>query len=297
VTDPAAPLLASTLHLPSGPWATLLDGLCVRFPGIDRATWQQRFAQGKVQDEQGRPLRADLPWQEGLRVRYFREVEAEPQIPFAAQVLHVDEHLLVVDKPPFLPVQPAGRYVEQSLLVRLIRERDEPQLVPLHRIDRLTSGLVLFSRNPRSRDTYLALFRERRIDKRYEALAAPLPLQDFPLLRRSRIAAGEPFFRMQEVEGEPNGETRIEVLERGESFWRYGLQPLTGRKHQLRVQMAGMGAPILGDPLYPQLREDGPDDFSRPLQLLARELRFVDPLSGEPRLFVSRRRLDWSAQV
>lgn len=291
MTAADSPLLASTLHLPAGPWATVLDCLCQRFPRVPRETWLARMHAGKVQDEQGRPLDAAHPYREGLRVRYFRELAHEPPIPFQAQVLYRDEHLLVVDKPHFLPVVPAGAYVEQTLLARLLREFGEPQLVPLHRIDRLTAGLVLFSREPASRARYQALFRERRIDKEYEALAAPLPNVDFPLQRRSRIVPGEPFFRMCEVPGQSNSETRIDVLERGPQYWRYRLQPLGGRKHQLRVQMAGLGAPILGDPLYPQLCEPGIEDFSEPLQLLARALAFVDPLSGQARRFVSQRRL------
>ena len=285
------PLLPSTLHLPAGDWATVLDCLCQRFPAIDRQTWLARMQAGKVQHQDGRPLDPTHPYREGLRVRYFREVAQETPIPFLEQVLHQDEHLLVVDKPHFLPVLPAGRYVEQTLLARLVRSTGNPDLVPLHRIDRLTAGLVLFSCNPASRDRYQALFRQRRIDKTYEALAAALPQLSFPLQLCSRIVPGEPFFRMREVPGETNSQTRIEVIERGAGYWRYGLQPLTGRKHQLRVQMAGLGAALIGDPLYPTLREAASDDFSTPLQLLARSLAFVDPLSGAPRRFISTRQL------
>lgn len=288
MSAPHAPLLASTLHLPAGPWTTVLDCLCQRFPAIPREVWLARMRDGKVQDLDGRPLDPQHPYREGLRVRYFRELAAEPPIPFEARVLHQDAHLLVVDKPHFLPVVPAGAYVEQTLLARLVRSLGNPELVPLHRIDRLTAGLVLFSCNPASRARYQALFRQRRIEKYYQALAPALPQLSFPLLRRSRILPGEPFFRMREVDGEANSETRIEVLERGERFWRYGLQPLSGRKHQLRVQMAGLGAAILGDPLYPQLRAECTEDFSQPLQLLAQALAFDDPLDGRPRHFVSR---------
>lgn len=291
MSDFQQPMLASTLHLPAGDWATVLDCLCQRFPAINRQTWLARMQAGKVQHLDGRPLDPAHPYREGLRVRYFREVAQETPIPFQEQVLHQDEHLLVVDKPHFLPVLPAGRYVEQTLLARLVRSLDNPDLVPLHRIDRLTAGLVLFSCNPASRDRYQALFRQRRIDKTYEALAPALPQLSFPLQLCSRIVPGEPFFRMREEPGEANSETRIEVLERCDAYWRYGLQPLTGRKHQLRVQMAGLGAALIGDPLYPTLGEEPPDDFRTPLQLLARSLAFVDPLSGGPRRFVSTRQL------
>lgn len=285
------PPRASTVHLPAGAWATVLDGLCVRFPAIDRACWLDRMARGRVLDDQGIAITPRTPYREGMRIRYYREVEHEPPIPFTETVLHVDEHLLVADKPHFLPVTPAGRFVEETLLARLIRRTGNAQLAPLHRIDRLTAGLVLFSTNPASRASYQALFRERRIEKRYEALAAPLPASAFPLTRRSRLVAGEPFFRMQEVAGEPNSETRIEVLARGDDSWCYALYPITGRKHQLRLHMAALGAPIIGDPLYPTLAGMAADDHRRPLQLLAHSLAFVDPLSGAPRQFESRLKL------
>jgi tRNA pseudouridine32 synthase/23S rRNA pseudouridine746 synthase len=222
-----------------------------------------------------------------MPVRYFREVADEPEIAGQVRVVYADDHLLVADKPPFLPVTPAGSYVTQTLLARLVARTGHADLVPLHRIDRLTRGLVMFSIRPATRDAYQALFRARRIGKVYEALAPPLPELPFPQVRRSRIERGEPFFRMREGPGEPNSETRIEVVERGESLWRYRLEPLTGRKHQLRVQMAGLGAAIANDPLYPRLQPAAPDDPVRPLALLARELIFDDPLSGEARRFCS----------
>ncbi|WP_426689670.1 pseudouridine synthase [Rhodanobacter ginsengiterrae] len=282
---------ASTVHLPAGNWATVLDGLCAHFAAISRAQWLDRIERGRVLDGHGGPITPHTPYRAGLRIHYYREVADEPVIPFTETVLHVDEHLLVVDKPHFLPVTPAGGFVEQTLLRRLIRRRGNPQLVPLHRIDRLTAGLVLFSVNPASRAAYQALFRERRIDKRYEALAPALPQLTFPLVRHSRIVAGEPFFRMREVAGEPNSQTRIELLEDADNVWRYALFPVTGRKHQLRVQMAAMGAPIINDTLYPALTGKADDDHQRPLKLLAHSLAFIDPLTGQSRRFTSRLRL------
>jgi tRNA pseudouridine32 synthase/23S rRNA pseudouridine746 synthase len=278
---------ASTVHLPSGAWATVLDCLCAQFTAISREQWLDRIARGRVLDRQGIAITPRTPYREGLCIHYYREVVDEPPIPFTETVLHVDEHLVVADKPHFLPVTPAGGYVEQTLLRRLIQRLDNPNLVPLHRIDRATAGLVLFSTNPASRATYQALFRERRIDKRYEALAPALPGLSFPLLCRSRIVAGEPFFRMHESDGEPNSETRIEVIERSGDGWRYALHPVTGRKHQLRVHMAALGAPIKGDMLYPVLAEKSADDYRHPLKLLAQRLAFTDPLSGRSRCFES----------
>lgn len=281
----------SRLQLPPGPWATLLDGLCARFPRIGRAQWEDRFARGRVLDAQGRALPPHQPWQVGLDIQYFREVANEPVIPYRETIVHQDAHLLVADKPHFLPVTPAGGYVRETLLARLVAHTGNAHLVPLHRLDRLTAGLVLFSVSPASRDAYQRLFRERRIDKTYEALAPALPGLAFPLQRHTRLVPGEPFFRMAEAPGEPNARTRIEVLQADGPVWHYRLSPESGRKHQLRVHMAALGAPILGDDLYPALAPPGQENPPAPLQLLARSLAFADPFSGLPRRFSSQQQL------
>jgi tRNA pseudouridine32 synthase/23S rRNA pseudouridine746 synthase len=287
------------LQLPPGAWSTVLDCLCDRFPAIGRDKWIDRFERGRVLDALDNALPLDAPYRVGAELRYFREVVDEPLIPFAESVLHVDEHLVVADKPHFLPVTPAGSFVRETLLARLVHRLGNADLVPLHRIDRGTAGLVLFSANPATRAAYQALFRERRIHKQYEAIAPALPGVSFPLVRTSRLEPGTPFFRRQEGDGAPNSETRIAVLERelagegiataggGAAHWRYALEPVTGRKHQLRVHMAALGAPIANDGWYPQAGEPAADDHARPLKLLARRLAFRDPLSGEHREFES----------
>src|SRR4249919_853027 len=285
-------LAASTLHLPPGAWPAVLDCLCERFPAVARAQWLERMARGRVVDGEGRWLTPETPYRVGLEVHYYREVSDEAPIPFREEVLHADADLLVADKPHFLPVIPSGAHVHETLLGRLIRQTGNPALVPLHRIDRDTAGLVLFSADPQSRARYQALFRERRIEKRYEALAPALPGIEFPCTRSSRIVAGEPFFRMQEIDGPANSETRIDVLERGDACWRYALAPITGRKHQLRVHMAALGAPIANDALYPAVRHRAKGDYASPLQLLAKQLSFIDPLSGIERRFSSSLLLD-----
>lgn len=289
--DPAR-LQASTVCLPPGNWASVLDCLCDHFKAIGREQWLDRFARGRVLDAQGQPLAIDHPYRQGLRIHYFREVPNEKPIPVQEHILFMDEHLVVADKPHFLPVTPTGEYVEQTLLRRLIRRLDNPHLVPLHRIDRHTAGLVLFSANPESRTAYQQLFPTRRIDKHYQAIAPALPGLQFPLVHKSRMASGEPFFRMQEVPGVSNSETHADVLEKNGELWRYGLSPVTGKTHQLRVHMAALGAPICNDPFYPDVLQ-GEDDYSKPLKLLARSLRFEDPLTGEGRYFESRLTLDW----
>ncbi|MBD8120929.1 pseudouridine synthase [Pseudomonas lutea] len=284
---------ASTLYLPPGSWATVLDCLCERFSAISREQWLDRIVRGKVLDGNGLPIAVDLAYREGLRIHYFREVPNETPIPVQEAILYADEHLVVADKPHFLPVTPAGEYVEQTLLRRLIRTLDNPDLVPLHRIDRHTAGLVLFSANKQTRSAYQALFPTRQIEKRYEAIAPALAHLTFPCVHKSRLVDGEPFFRMQEAEGPANTETRVEVSERRGEHWRYALFPVTGKKHQLRVHMAALGAGICNDPFYPSVIKDAVDDYDNPLKLLAQRLRFTDPVTGQERVFESRITLDW----
>jgi tRNA pseudouridine32 synthase/23S rRNA pseudouridine746 synthase len=277
----------STVRLPEGPWPTVLDALAERFPRVPRETWRERLLRGVVADVHAGPLAPDAPHVAGRLVRYRREVPDEAPIPFDEVVLHVDPHLVVVDKPHFLPVMPAGRHARETLVARVERHLGVRGLVPLHRLDRATAGLVLLSPEPASRARYHALFRERRIRKTYHALAPPLA-QQLPLVRRSRIAPGEPFPRMQEVAGSPNAETHVAVLACGKHDWLYELVPVTGRKHQLRVHMSALGTPIRGDDLYPEFRPSAVGDHSSPLCLVARRLEFDDPMTGERRCFESR---------
>ncbi|NWB27208.1 pseudouridine synthase [Pseudomonas gingeri] len=289
----AAENQASTLYLPPGAWPTVLECLCEHFQAIGREQWLDRIVRGRVLDAEGRPITAQLAYREGLKIHYFREVPNETPIPVTETILYADEHLVVADKPHFLPVTPAGEYVEQTLLRRLIRRLDNPNLVPLHRIDRHTAGLVLFSANPESRSAYQSLFPTRQIEKRYEAIARALPELSFPRIHKSRLVEGEPFFRMREGEGASNTETAMEVVEKHGELWRYALYPVTGKKHQLRVHMAALGAGICNDPFYPQVLKDAADDYANPLKLLAQGLSFVDPVSGVERRFASEIILHW----
>ncbi|MGY2289644.1 pseudouridine synthase [Pseudomonas sp. SDO528_S397] len=284
---------ASTLYLPPGTWATVLDCLCDHFKAISREQWLDRIARGRVLDINGSPIPHALAYREGLCIYYFREVPNEKVIAAQETILYADEHLVVADKPHFLPVTPSGEYVEQTLLRRLIRRLDNPALVPLHRIDRHTAGLVLFSANPHTRAAYQQLFPTRKIDKFYEAIAPALPGLTFPLVHKSRLVDGEPFFRMQEGPGASNTETAMEVREKNGDLWRYGLFPVTGKKHQLRVHMTALGASICNDPFYPEVIKDAEDDYANPLKLLAQGVRFIDPVSGLARRFESEITLNW----
>jgi len=287
---------ASCVALPAGPWPLLVDFLAQRLPAVSQAQWQQRMAQGRVLDENGQPLPPNAPFQPQTRVYYYRELNAEPVIPFEASVLYQDEHLLVADKPHFLPVTPAGRFVQQTLLVRLKRQLGIETLSPIHRIDRETAGLVLFSVRPQDRGAYQALFRDKVVEKSYEAIAPLRPDLPLPEVHRSRIEPDEQFFRQREVPGEPNSETLIALQEARGDLARYRLSPVTGKTHQLRVHMDALGRPIAGDLFYPEVVH-GPgytdEDYSRPLQLLARSIAFIDPVTGAPRRFESQRHLQW----
>ena len=282
----------SSQWLPRGPWRTIVEFLQERFSHVPLEIWIERMAAGEVRDATGSVITVDTRYREGMCIFYYRSLEDEPHIPFPQTILYEDEHLLVVDKPHFLPVVPAGRFLQETLLVRLRNQGGRDSIAPVHRLDRETAGVVLFSTNSATRRLYTKLFRERKVTKLYEALAENEV--GTAALRRSRIVRGEPFFRMCEVEGVSNAETHIEKLDRTTSgHTRYRLRPTTGKKHQLRVHLAAMGMPIVNDRLYPVYEKEryDRDDFSRPLQLLGRSIAFVDPVSGRELYFESKQAL------
>jgi tRNA pseudouridine32 synthase/23S rRNA pseudouridine746 synthase len=251
------------------------------------------MAKGEVIDECGRTVDPQTAYRVGACIFYYRELKNESRIPFVEQVLYSDEHILVADKPHFLPVIPSGRFLHQTLLVRLRNTYNFESIVPIHRLDRETAGVVLFSVNPKTRGHYTSLFRNRKVTKVYEALAPTLPTMPtmegtrLPTIRRSRIVPGEPFFRMKEVPGAANSETHITYRRTLGRDSIYRLIPLTGRKHQLRLHLAALGIPIVNDKLYPVITRGRDDDFSSPLRLLAKSLAFQDPFSGQQHYFES----------
>ncbi len=281
----------SCVVLPSVGRGLLLDFLVERLPAVSRQDWLRRIDAGEVVDEKGIAATAQSPCTPGLRYYYYRELPRETPIPFEATVLYQDAHILVADKPHFLPVVPAGRYLQQTLLVRLKNTLGLPELSPVHRIDRDTAGLVLLSVQRATRGTYQALFRERQVRKVYEAVApwgAGLP---FPRVHESRLEESGHFFRMREVPGMANAITAMDIVEQRGDWARYRLEPTTGKRHQLRVHMAALGLPLCGDCFYPQANDLPEGDYSNPLQLLARSLEFTDPVTGQKRFFESRLRL------
>ena len=289
----------SCVGLPAGPWLTIADFLVERFPAIPRKVWLDRMQHGLVVDEFGQSVTPERAYQGHMRLYYYRALPPEARIPFVEDLLFQDAHLVVVDKPHFLPVTPSGTYLQETLLVRLKNRLGIASLSPIHRIDRETAGLVLFSVQPQERGAYQDLFRQRKVSKRYEAIAPWRADVTFPRVCKSRIVEGQPFFRQCEEDGPANSETHIEVLEVSGPLARYGLSPVTGQKHQLRVHMNALGLPIINDRVYPPVeptpaRSDRllKDDYRFPLQLLAQSITFNDPFTGQARHFSSKRRLD-----
>ncbi|MCY1169893.1 Ribosomal large subunit pseudouridine synthase A [compost metagenome] len=249
--------------------------------------------QGLMADEFGLAVTPERPYQGHMRVYYYRALDDEPRIPFEETVLYQDEHLVVADKPHFLPVTPSGHYLQETLLVRLKNRLGLDGLTPIHRIDRETAGLVLFSVRIADRNAYQGLFRQHTIHKHYEAIAPWRSDLTLPVIRKSRIVEDEPFFRQIEVPGEPNSESRIDVLEVAGNVARYALSPVTGKKHQLRVHMNALGLPILNDRMYPPVEHTPDDDYRLPLQLLAKSIAFTDPVTGQQRQFETRLALEF----
>ena len=287
---------ASRVYLPADQaHSNLLQFFIAQFPHIAEEEWKQRFDEGLILDQDSQALSADSPYLPNTHLLYFRRLAREPEIPFEEQILYQDEHILVADKPHFLPVTPSGLYLHQTLLNRLKKRTGIQTLSPIHRIDRDTAGLVIFSVNPNERAQYQNLFRDRAVKKVYEAIApysAEL-IEQLPIAYQSRIEESEHFLQMQEVEGEPNTDTLIEIIEVKEPWAKYRLTPGSGKKHQLRCHLNALNIPIKNDQIYPILTpyQEYELDFSKPLQLLAKKIEFQDPMTAQLRLFKSLQEL------
>lgn len=275
------------------PFPSLIDFLDGHFPRVGREIWLERLRSEKISDEQGRVVDEATPYRINARLRYYREIKAEPRIPFEEKILYEDDEILLADKPHFLPVTPTGKSVNECLIHRLVVRTGNKQLVPVHRLDKETAGLVLFSKRPETRKEYFGLFQEGRIDKQYEAIATlPKDSERNEWLIESRIEPSGEWILCHNVPGEINARSRIALLEGDGNFARFSLSPLTGKTHQLRLHMGLIGSQIRYDKFYPELQpESEVVDYSRPLQLLAKSLAFTDPASGIKHLFESENRL------
>ena len=276
------------------PYPSVLAFLTQRFPKIGQSCWETRIAEGKVLGEDGRAVTKDSEYAPQKRIFYFREVEEERIIPFAEQVIFQNDEFLVSCKPHFLPVTPGGPYVDECLLHRLRKSTGNDDLVPMHRIDRETAGIVLFSANPKTRALYCDLFRTGRVEKSYQALSAGTgDASCGAWLVENRMVAGEPWFRMKTAPGLVNARSRIKLVAVKNGLSRFVLNPLSGKTHQLRLHMSGLGFGILNDRYYPELQPEGADCFDAPLQLLAKAVKFHDPITGKLVQFESDRELLW----
>lgn len=283
---------ATRLRLPAeGPWETALEYILDRFDHVDPDGIGERFDRGEVVALGGEVLTRTTPLGEHTFVWYYRELPVEERLPVELSILHQDERLLVVDKPHFLPTTPGGMYVAESALVRLRVELGLPDLIPMHRLDRMTAGVLMFAVDPATRGAYQLLFENRRISKEYRAVAPVRPelgLDTAPLDVRSRIVKSRTYLLAQEVEGPANTHTTVSLLDERAGRGLYRMQPHTGKTHQLRLHMASLGLGIINDPFYPVLHPQAPDDYARPLQLLAHRIAFTDPVDGTERTYASR---------
>jgi tRNA pseudouridine32 synthase/23S rRNA pseudouridine746 synthase len=270
--------------------ATVLEYLIIKFPFIDAQIWQQRITDGKVHDSEGSLITLQSPFQPQQQIYYYREVENEPIIPFKETIVFQDQHILVAYKPHFLAVIPGGNYVTECLQNRLRRSTGISTLQALHRLDRVTAGLVIFSVNPDTRRCYHQLFEHRQIHKTYQAIAAinddeNLVGQKWEV--KNRLERSEPHFlmRIAERKEQANSHSTIRCLEQLNQKALFELNPVTGKTHQLRLHMQALGWPILNDKYYPKLQPLTKDNYSAPLQLLAKELKFIDPITQQSRCF------------
>jgi tRNA pseudouridine32 synthase/23S rRNA pseudouridine746 synthase len=285
-----------------------MDYMMHRWGHIDPQGIEERFDAGEIVGEGGIPLHRGTRLEDHTFIWYYRTLPPETRLPVELNILHQDEHILVVDKPHFLPTTPGGTYIQESALVRLRNQLDLPDLIPMHRLDRMTAGILLFSTNPGTRGKYQVLFEKRQVQKEYECVSAAKPAAghpavEFPVVVRNRMTKSRSYLLAEVIDGEPNAETRIDLLRTfdggthpgsggaPEHLALYRLEPHSGKTHQLRVHMASLGLGILHDPFYPELLDKAPDDYTRPLQLLARGIRFVDPITGKPVEYRSRLQL------
>ncbi|MFW1799371.1 RluA family pseudouridine synthase [Acinetobacter nematophilus] len=261
--------------------------LCEHFSHISANEWKQRFDDQLILDMHGRKLCIEHPYTENTHIYYYRFLNHEIQVPFQEKILYENDDLLVVDKPHFLTISPSGQYIQETLLVRLKKKTNNPDLTPIHRLDRETAGVVLFSKRPQTRGIYQQMFADRHVQKTYHAIAPYDPGLSFPCQVALRMEKGEPFYTMKVTEGKINSQTEIHLLEHDQMWAKYLLQPVTGKQHQLRVHLNWLKLPIKNDPFYPTVVHKDPHDFSRPLQLLAQKIEFVDPITQQALCFCS----------
>lgn len=284
---------AARYRLPAdGPWTTVREHLYEKLTRVENERIDEMFAERLYVTDDGDPLPIDAAFVPGQRIWFHRDLPEESPVPFGIDVLYRDERIVVVDKPHFLATIPRGQHIVHTALVRLRNDLDLPELSPAHRLDRVTAGVLMFTTEQRWRGTYQNVFRDRKARKTYRAVAPYSPAIELPTVVRSHIVKTRGVLQAFELEDqEPNSESLVELLDHRDGLGLYRLSPHTGRTHQLRLHLARLGIPIVNDNFYPQLLDVSRDDFTAPLQLLAAELAFTDPVDGTERRFTSRRTL------
>ncbi len=193
--------------------------------------------------------------------------------------VHHDSQLIVVDKPAGLPAVP-GRSADLQDCAASRVQRDWPDALVVHRLDMPTSGLLLFARGVDMQRRLSRAFAERAVHKKYVAVVSGL-LPEISGLIDLPIAAdwpNRPRQQVDRVKGKPSI-TRWRVIAWDATSTRVELEPLTGRTHQLRVHLAAIGHPIIGDRLY---APEAVQTMAPRLMLHASELNFAHPGTGVP---------------
>ncbi|WP_244080888.1 pseudouridine synthase [Corynebacterium striatum] len=269
-----------------------------RHPDDNAAALQARFDAGEVVLRDQTVLKPSTLLTKDQDVFFYRIPAPEEPVPYDIPILFEDKHLLVVDKPPFMATMPRAKHIVQSATVQMRRITGIDDLSPAHRLDRLTSGILVFTKTKEIRGAYQTLFAERRVHKTYEAIA---PLSDVPVgaMWESRIEKTPGEIQGRLVAGEPNAFTEVAGVNPVDNepyeaihgpqppLAKYTLKPKTGKTHQLRLHMWDAGVPILGDPVYPVTFPADAEDMRVPMHLTATRIEFIDPLIGKPREFVS----------
>jgi len=270
----------------------VLSFLVARFAQIEPQVWRERILAGKVHWQDGCLITLDSEYRPRARVYYYREVKVETKIPLDEKVLYQDEQIILAFKPHFLALHPSGNVINECLVNRLRIKTGIDSIVPAHRLDRATAGVVLLCLQSEHRQHYHALFKDGNIRKEYQALAKLTPellashkagalILPLNWTVKNRMVKGEPSFTMKVIEGEPNTHSQISLIEVRGDIGVFTLLPITGRTHQLRVHMQSLGMSIVNDRCYPVLQDRAADDYQKPLKLLARRLTFTDPITGK----------------
>lgn len=302
IRDGLNPTHARVVEGPITAWDFVHDLIVTqrhRHPDDNDSALQARFTANEVVSQDGTPLSPDSTLATNAMVYFYRMPAPETPVPYDIPILHEDEHLLVVDKPPFMATMPRARHITETATVRLRRMTGNNELSPAHRLDRLTSGILVFTKDRTVRGAYQTLFAERRVTKTYEAIA---PLADVSpgTVWRSRMEKTPGELQGRIVEGEVNAITEVGGVEPVDKapyeaihgslpeIAKYTLKPQTGKTHQLRLHMLQAGIPIIGDPIYPVIFPAEAEDMRIPMHLTATHISFVDPLTARPREFSSQ---------